>query len=483
MRACWPYVSLFVFAAALSALTLTRGIGPHDEGLMLQAAARIADGQWPYRDFWFNYGPGQPLLLAPFAHSLIAWRVVRVAIDAIVAVLAFALVRRTERLWLAALGGVAAAGAMAWPATPGPNPAALALVLGALLLARSRPGLSGALCGVAAFFRPEIGAAGALGVALHGGRAVRPLLVALATAVALYAVPFAVAPGDLLGDTVGFLGVQGLQRLPLPVHYRGGADPNKLLEFFFPYVLLVGSALWLLARRRLWLAPLVAVGVLYLVGRPDEFHYVPLAVVLAIGLAQPRATPAAVSPAPARRGAGDPRSRVVRAAMIAVLALIAIHGLERRAGQLLHPPPQAGIAGGVTTSPDEARALHALIPRIRALAPPGTPIFVAPPRFDRVRVGNPLLYVLADRPNPTRYDVLQPGVVTTARAQREMVRDLRRARPPVLVRWVDPRARATEPNGSSHSSGVTILDDYLRATYGRPERFGEYVLYRVAAPS
>jgi hypothetical protein len=202
----------------------------------------------------------------------------------------------------------------------------------------------------------------------------------------------------------------------------------------------------------------MVVGVVYLVGRPDEFHLVPLSLVLCVGLAQPRV------------------------GLVAVLALIALHGLERRAGQVLHPPALAAIADGVKTSPADARALHALLPRIQALAPPGTPIFVAPPRFDRVRVGDPLLYVLADRPNPTRYDVLQPGVVTTARVQREMVRNLRRARPPVLVRWVDPRARATEPNGSSRSSGVTVLDDYLHATYGRPRRFGPYVLYRVVSP-
>jgi hypothetical protein len=456
VRPAWPYACLFAFAAALSACTLLRGIGPHDEGLMLQAAARIADGQWPYRDFWWNYGPGQPLLLAPVAHSLLGWRIVRVALDATVAVLAYALARRTAPPWVAGLAGVAAAGAMAWPATPGPNPAALALVLGALLLAPSRPGWAGVLCGAAAFFRPELGAAGALSVALYS-RSARPLLTALGVAVALYAAPFAVAPGDLWRDTAGFLGVQDLQRLPLPLHYRGGVDPNKVLEFYFPLILLAGSALWLAARRGLWLAPLVLAGVLYLVGRPDEFHLLPLSVVLCVALAQPRA------------------------ALIAVLALIALHGLERRAGQLLHPPPLTAIADGVETSPADARALHALLPRIHALAPPGTPIFVAPPRFDRVRVGDPLLYVLADRPNPTRYDVLQPGVVTTARVQREMVRDLRRARPPVLVRWIDPRARASEPNGSSRSSGVTLLDDYLRATYGRPRRFGPYVLYRVVS--
>src|SRR3954451_20237086 len=186
VRRAWPYVCLIAGAAALSAATLLRGIGPHDEGLMLQAAARIADGEWPYRDFWFNYGPGQPLLLAPVAHSLVAWRIVRVALDATVTVLAYALVRRTAPPWLSVLSAVAVAAAMAWPATPGPNPAALALVLGALLLARSRPGVAGALCGAAAFFRPELGVAGALSVAPAGGRW-RALPAAAGVAVALYA--------------------------------------------------------------------------------------------------------------------------------------------------------------------------------------------------------------------------------------------------------------------------------------------------------
>ena len=50
--------ALLLAAAALSAFTITRGYQPHDEGLMLAWAHRIAAGEWPYRDFWINYGPG-----------------------------------------------------------------------------------------------------------------------------------------------------------------------------------------------------------------------------------------------------------------------------------------------------------------------------------------------------------------------------------------------------------------------------------------
>jgi hypothetical protein len=162
---------LLVLAAALSAFTILRDYGPHDEGLMLQWAGRIASGQWPYRDFWSNYAPGQTVVLAGlwkvFGPSLLAWRIYRVALDAIVALLVWALVRRAGAPpWLALLAWVAAAGAMAFPTGPGPNPPALALGLVALLLAARRPALAGALAGLAAVFRPEIGAACALGAAL-----------------------------------------------------------------------------------------------------------------------------------------------------------------------------------------------------------------------------------------------------------------------------------------------------------------------------
>ena len=82
----------------LSGITIRWGINPHDEGLVLQAGRRIADGQLPYRDFYANYGPGQYYVVggldALFGPSLLTWRIVRVALDATVAVLAYAIARR-----------------------------------------------------------------------------------------------------------------------------------------------------------------------------------------------------------------------------------------------------------------------------------------------------------------------------------------------------------------------------------------------------
>jgi hypothetical protein len=108
------------------------------------------------------------------------------------------------------------------------------------------------------------------------------------------------------------------------------------------------------------------------------------------------------------------------------------------------------------------------------LLAPGEPIFVANPRHDRVTAGDPLLYVILGHPNPTRYDVMQPGLVTTASVQRQIVDSLRRSRTKVVIRWLDPRAEAIEPNGSARSSGVHILDRYLAAAYRPYARFGVY---------
>ena len=249
--------ALLLAAGGLSAFTITRGYQPHDEGLMLAWAQRIAAGEWPYRDFWINYGPGQPLLLAGlvklFGPSLIWWRVLRVALDAVIALEAFVLVRRSGGRGWALAAWAAVAAAMAWPSGPGPNPAVLALALAALLLAPSAPLGAGLMAGAAVWFRLDLGLAAVLAVVL-ATRSPRALLGAVAVAV-VGLVPFVVvAGGDMVDQTVGFaLHDQGLQRLAFPWRFHGGPDPNKLLEFYLPAILMAGSALWAiwaLWRRR-----------------------------------------------------------------------------------------------------------------------------------------------------------------------------------------------------------------------------------------
>ena len=231
---------LFAGAALISAVTILQGIQPSDEGLMLQAAARIADGQVPYRDFWWFYPPGQPYVLAflwkLFGPSLLTWRILRVLCDAAVATLAWALARRGGASQPMAIAvWLAAALAMAYPSGPHPFPPTLALCLGALLVMEKRPVLAGGLAGLAALWRIEFAAY--LGVGVLLAYAMRPVRRRdQAEAAALFAgTAMAVAAGALragrdrrrVGDAFDLLiryPVQDFARyqsLPFPVSYHG----------------------------------------------------------------------------------------------------------------------------------------------------------------------------------------------------------------------------------------------------------------------
>jgi hypothetical protein len=74
---------------------------------------------------------------------------------------------------------------------------------------------------------------------------------------------------------------------------------------------------------------------------------------------------------------------------------------------------------------------------------------------------------------------MQPGVVTTAAVQREMVRSLESARPRLVVRWLSPLADQVQPDGAGRSTGVHLLDSYLAARYVPVRRFGEYLVLRL----
>ena len=475
-------VLLFAVGCALAACTIRSGVGHHDEGLMLAWAERTAGGQWPYRDFWMNYPPGQALvgagLVKLFGPSLLWWRVVRVAVGALAAVLAFRLVRRADpaRVPGALLTWAAVAGALAWPLTPGPGASALTLAFGALLLGRSNLTAGAVVAGLAGLFRLEVGAAAALGLILLAPepRAMgRVAAISAGTTLAGMAAFLTVAPSAVLDQMIGFVHIAALQRTAVPLDPSGvGLDPNKLLELWFPAFLLASAAvalIWVVTSRTLRrdavLVPLVVIGVAYLLSRPDEFHLVPLAPAVA---------------AAAGVAAATARPRLARASLLVIVGVIALHGWERQSGLLLHQPPEARVparAGdGVLMPRAEARALQRLIPRVQALTPHGEPVLVAPPRYDRVRVGDPLLGVLLERPNPSRYDVIQPGLVTTAPVQREIAHDLRRTRTPVVVRWLGAAARRVEHNGSGRASGIRLLDRVIALDYVRLARYGDWVV-------
>jgi hypothetical protein len=125
----------------------------------------------------------------------------------------------------------------------------------------------------------------------------------------------------------------------------------------------------------------------------------------------------------------------------------------------LAPVPGAPALAGVRVPADQAAALADLVAAVRAATAPGEPIFVYP--------SSPLLYVAAERPNPTRFAHLYPGAATPAEVE-QAVAALGAVRVVVvsdgwLTEWGPPGPNAP-------------LEAYLGARFAQVGRFGEYRL-------
>jgi hypothetical protein len=503
---------------------MLKGMQPNDEGLMLQAAERIANGELPYKDFWWFYPPGQPYLLAGlvkvFGTSLLWWRVVRVLTNAAVALLVYLLARREAGRGLSLLAWAVAAVGMAAPTGPHPYPIAMALSIGCLLALGRSPALAGVLVGACSLFRIEFAAYLGAGVVLGylvrpgpGGRgmALRFVAASVGTALLMFA-PVVIPAGisrawDLLirypiedfGD---------YQSLPFPLRYDGPLNFDSLshardtvgsvLSAQVPLFLMfqLAAVLFALAvrfKRENWQhvpVAVLAIGMAhYLVTRPDAFHVTPLAVALA--------APTAWVLADLRDAwAGSNRPRWARLGALAapVAAFVAVwlvlDGVQRWERQWSSDMVRVhlDVADGVRELPVYNCSLPGSEPvqictlddlertvrYVRTRVPADRPIYVATQRSDLVTSGAPILYVLADRPSASRYDIAAPGVITSAPVQREIIGSLERRGLPLVVRWDASITAAPEDNRAGESTGIHLLDDFFARRYRLAERFGAY---------
>jgi hypothetical protein len=108
---------------------------------------------------------------------------------------------------------------------------------------------------------------------------------------------------------------------------------------------------------------------------------------------------------------------------------------------------------------------------------PDDPIFIGLPRHDKIFVNDVTLYFQMDRPVATKWHQFDPGLQTSLPIQREMIGELQRVRPRFVV-ITSIWNGMNEPNDSSVSSGVTLLDDYIRQSYEPAATFGFHTILR-----
>jgi hypothetical protein len=519
---------------------LASGIGQvvnaYDEGFAVYGAARILAGDLPYRDFWAIYAPGQFYALAAlyqvFGETLLTERLWDTVARFVLALLVYLVTARLTSPRVAVVPGVLATiwlgaadyyGYAVFPALA----CSLLNVLALLRYVVTRRGhwlaAGGAAVGVATLFRHDLGAyaflSGSLMLATYallGGVRPRRTLAAAGLEIArtelgftlgtlLVVLPVAayflaqVPPHVLWSDLVLFpvfinrqisylpypallpdLGP--LSRLDVGRYLQQVIDP--WVRFYTPLVVfaMAGAVLTVGPRSAEQRRSVRTWGVLLLVllglamfnhtlNRFDRMHALPSAMVALILLTvlvadlrgRWRRLPAMFVVAPVL---------VLLGVSYVVLPVnVSLGRLQAFPPWVCHSPVQR--AGCADLYPDQEQALD-YVGRHTA---PGERIFVGNVRHDRVYASDVLFYFLADRHSPSRFHELVGAVANTLPVQRQIVDDLNRRD----VRYVvlsEAFESLEEPNLSNAHSGVTMLDDFIRAHYARVAEFGAYTIWQ-----
>jgi hypothetical protein len=137
-----------------------------------------------------------------------------------------------------------------------------------------------------------------------------------------------------------------------------------------------------------------------------------------------------------------------------------------RAEQLDGSPFTAGVPDGKAAVRRELRAF------VQSHSAVGERIFVGNFNHSSIMTDEADLYFVLDRPAATRYVQFDPGTVTRAEIQQQMIRSLDQRRTHLVV--LAPAMSWREPANDSGKPGATILDEYLRSRYTSVARFGPY---------
>ena len=170
------------------------------------------------------------------------------------------------------------------------------------------------------------------------------------------------------------------------------------------------------------------------------------------------------------------------AALILSIALIlgpVTQGIERIGTGVIQ------LARG--TNPTATACLHPSLPRLRCLfldrdsllaaqyiqahSQQNARIYVGTSYHDKLFVNGVALYFIAERAPVSKWYELHPGVQTQQAIQKEMITEMQNPNFEWIVldsRW----EKILEPNGSSISSGVTLLDQFIATHFVEVAQFG-----------
>jgi hypothetical protein len=533
-------VTLGIFASSLVIMGLStdRTISLYDEGVILTGAVRAGAGHILHRDFYTPYGPGQfyslALLFKLFGPSVLVERiwdaVVKAAIVACAQIIAARLTTVNWSLMVAAACAIwlASGGTPGYPAWP----ALLASMIGMICLLDVFRGsahfprlVSAGMCvGVATLYRYDIGGTLCLFESLvllaYGlsqnpsretrARAVMSLLLPFACGVAAVCVPIALAylilgvVPDLVFDILTFPShnYSAMRGLPLPSEIFSGLSVSPMEYIvYLPLAACIAATVVLLQhsffagnvqggqasrapREIKWILGLLTAVTLSLYinayVRTSAVHatpaLVPSFIILALicsAYSRRRSPFVAMALGFAVIAGGIPTIRALQH----VVADVNTNIKSSRSEGLCRPVAGLERIRCLELPDDSLKAVEFL----RTVVPEGDTVFVGLSRNDKTYANDVGVYFVADFRPPTKWYHFDPGLQNTVPIQSAVIADLERNKPGYALmdsQWDG----VSEPNRSSVSSGVMLLDEYLRKHYRQIAAFGTYSVQKRVDP-
>ncbi len=114
---------------------------------------------------------------------------------------------------------------------------------------------------------------------------------------------------------------------------------------------------------------------------------------------------------------------------------------------------------------------------IRSHTGPDQKLFVGLTKSDIVFANDNIIYFASQRLPATKWSHFDPYLQNTYEIQAQMIQEFEATPPPYIV--LDSEYDSTrEPNDSSRSTGVTLLDEYIRSKYQKVESFGHFFIWQ-----
>jgi Dolichyl-phosphate-mannose-protein mannosyltransferase len=532
---------VFLAAALLLALGMDRELGVYDEGVILTGAMRVAAGDIPHADFYANYGPGEFYLIAAlfklFGQYAVVERVYDVLVRAMIVAVCYGLAagyaRKDVALAAAAICGL---WLFSLPFYGYPIfPVALLSLFAAILIlpvlagqfSSWRLAVAGALVALAGLIRYDVGF-----VVFAAFAAVLPLSSVLRTRDTRHALgdAKAVLLPYVIGTCAIFLPVAACYLAVAPIapfihdifsfsiryyaRMRSLPFPGLLATLgsidnagvYLPILICAAAACSLflgragirgrsrtpsgdnaIERRKDWLLIMLTVvtTALYLKGlvRVSIAHMVasiiPSLVLLAVLLerawhqGQVARIAAGALCALSVASAGYAAITAAQFRLALDSTVLAAMAAPRAADNSWCPTPsELRRIQCLLLDPDREGATRFVVANTR----PDERIFVGLGRHDKIFINDDLMYFATGRMPATRWHQFDAGLQTRADIQGKIIAELqaRRVRYVVLESTWDGVA---EPNGSAISSGVHLLDEYIRSNYRPVQVYGQVTVF------